>query len=298
MKSAFKTIGLWAKQRDERVAGLLPQLLAPLTAAGCTLLAEPGAAALLPGAGLPVRERAELGAACELVVVVGGDGTMLTAARSLAPHGIPLVGVNAGRLGFLTDLPAETAVRHLEQILAGDYQAEQRSLLAMQVVRQGEVRDTGLALNDVVVQKRDGGRMIDFESRVNGVFVCAHRADGMVVATPTGSTAYALSSGGPIVHPGLAALTLVPICPHTLSDRPVVVDGSAEIEIALQAGREQHAHVSCDGQASVALENGDCVRISRAAQNITLLHPRDYDYFAILRNKLHWGRARNNVIGR
>jgi len=298
MKNTFRTIGLWAKQQDERVAGLLPQLLAPLAAAGCTVLAEPDAAALLPEAGLPTRARAELGAACDLVLVVGGDGTMLTAARSLAPHGVPLVGVNAGRLGFLTDLPADTAVRHLEQILAGDYQAEQRFLLTMQVLRQGKAHAEGLALNDVVVQKWDGGRMIEFESRVNDVFVCAHRADGIVIATPTGSTAYALSSGGPIVHPDLAALTLVPICPHTLSDRPVVVDGSAEIDIVLQAGRGLQAHVSCDGQASVPLENGDRVRISRAAQAITLLHPRDYDYFAILRNKLHWGRSRTEDIGR
>src|SRR5690606_20156296 len=177
MKNTFRTIGLWAKQQDERVAGLLPQLLAPLAAAGCTVLAEPDAAALLPEAGLPTRARAELGAACDLVLVVGGDGTMLTAARSLAPHGVPLVGVNAGRLGFLTDLPADTAVRHLEQILAGDYQAEQRFLLTMQVLRQGKAHAEGLALNDVVVQKWDGGRMIEFESRVNDVFVCAHRAD-------------------------------------------------------------------------------------------------------------------------
>ncbi|HET9678988.1 MAG TPA: NAD(+)/NADH kinase, partial [Gammaproteobacteria bacterium] len=227
-----------------------------------------------------------------LLVVLGGDGTMLNAARALAGSGVPLVGINAGRLGFLTDLSAAEIPAHLDRILDGDYREERRALLRMQL---GKTQC--LAMNDVVVQKRDG-RMIEFETWVNGSFVCAHRADGIVIATPTGSTAYALSSGGPILNPGLDALVMVPICPHTLTDRPLVIDGNSRVEIVLGADRGMQAQVSCDGQSEVSVPDSERIVIQRADEYTVLLHPTGYDYFKTLRSKLHWGRDKEQDIGR
>lgn len=282
MATHFQTIALITKQGDRQLAPALTALLRHLESLGRSVLLDEAAAALAGRTGQPMES---LAAEADLVVVLGGDGTMLKVARATAPHTPPLVGINAGRLGFLTDLPATEASHHLDRILAGEFQQENRSLLRMRM------RDTtGLALNDVVVQKRDGGRMIEFETWVDGAFVCAHRADGIVITTPTGSTAYALSSGGPILQPGIDAIALVPICPHTLSDRPLVVDGNSRIDIVLAAGRGVEAQVTCDGQSGTELAAGGTVRVERAAERVSLLHPVDYDYFRILRGKLHWGR--------
>lgn len=293
MSQAFRNIGFIVKSGDPRVVALLATLVAHCRQRGLTVVVDHAAAKALPDAEFRGQDRETLAGHADLIVVVGGDGTMLNAARVVARRNVPLVGVNAGRLGFLTDLPASNAVTQLDGILNGRFHQEQRLLLDM---RSAET--AGLALNDIVVHKRDGGRMIEFETWVNGAFVCAHRADGVVVTTPTGSTAYALSAGGPILHPQLDAIAIVPICPHTLSDRPIVVGMESSVEIVLTSERGVGAQVTCDGQAGTKLPDGARVTIRRAKETLILLHPLDYDYFGILRTKLHWGRGQNKDIGR
>lgn len=275
----FQSIGLLAKHGDKRLAAALQELVAHLE-----------------GQKYKTRTLKKIQPGdtpdYDLLVVLGGDGTMLNAARALAGSGVPLVGINAGRLGFLTDLAATDIPQRLDDILNGHYTEERRALLHMQLGKT-----ICLAMNDVVVQKRDG-RMIEFETWVDGHFVCAHRADGVVIATPTGSTAYALSSGGPILNPGLDALVMVPICPHTLTDRPVVIDGNSQVEIVLHTGRGMQAQVSCDGQSDITVPETERVIIQRAVEYTTLLHPTDYDYYKTLRNKLHWGKDKEQDISR
>lgn len=233
--------------------------------------------------------RRRLAEHCDLVIVVGGDGTLLTAARSLADSGIPIVGVNLGRLGFLVDVLPDTLTEHLGEILAGRYTEDQRFLVDAEVIRDGELVRSGVALNDVVLRIKNVVRMIEFETWVDGVFVNIQRADGVVVSTPTGSTAYALSGGGPILHPSLEALLLLPICPHTMSSRPLVVPADCEVEIRICQHIQEIGQVVCDGQNNIDVAAGDRVRIRRKEQRIRLLHPADYDYYHILREKLHWG---------
>ncbi len=233
--------------------------------------------------------RREIAAHCDLAIVVGGDGTLLTAARSLAASGVPIVGVNLGRLGFLVDVSPETMADRLEEILSGQYTEEQRFLVETEIVRDGQVVQTAVALNDVVLRIKNVVRMIEFETWVNGAFVNMQRADGLVVSTPTGSTAYALSGGGPILHPSLEAMLILPICPHTLSSRPIVVDADSDIEIRIRENIRETGQVVSDGQNNIDVAAGDRVRIRRRARKIRLLHPADYDYFSILREKLHWG---------
>lgn len=291
MSTRFQHVGLLAKTGDARVAAAVAQCMDTLQAAGCEVLIGPNVHDLLGGdseAPVPLEDIARR---ADLLVVVGGDGSILAAARQLAGHAVPILGVNAGRLGFLADLPADAVPKHLGAILDGAYVEEQRRILKLNL-DNGTTGPTS-ALNDVVVQKHDHGRMIEFTTWVDGRFVCAHRADGLVIATPTGSTAYALSAGGPIMHPALDAVALVPICPHTLTDRPIVVSGSAQIEVRIEGQPPMSAQVICDGQASQELAPGDTVRVSLDSTTIALLHPKDYDYFKILRNKLHWGRDRS-----
>jgi len=233
--------------------------------------------------------RREIAEHCDLAIVVGGDGTLLTAARSLADAGIPIVGVNLGRLGFLVDVSPGTMTERLEQILSGEYTEEQRFLVQAEVLRDDRVIQRAAALNDVVLRIKNVVRMIEFETWVNGRFVNIQRADGMVVSTPTGSTAYALSGGGPILHPSLDAMLLLPICPHTLSSRPIVVDAASDIEIRIRPDIRETAQVVSDGQNNIDVAAGDRVRIRRKERKIRLLHPADYDYYHILREKLHWG---------
>jgi NAD+ kinase len=298
MSSRFQTVGIIGKTGDPRTAAVLPLLARLVADAGATARFELATAAACPGTA-PGVALADLVQQVELLVVVGGDGSMLAAARLAAPRGVPLVGINVGRLGFLADLAPASVATCFADILRGEHRAERRTLLsAERLSAAGQVTDLGLALNDVVVQKWDGGRMIEFETHVDGTFVCAHRADGLVIATPTGSTAYALSSGGPILHPGLDALVLVPICPHTLSDRPVVVQGSSRVEVQVAPAHAAQTQVTLDGQATVHLAAGDRVAVRRATVGVTLLHPPGYDYFDILRTKLHWGRGSEHDIGR
>ena len=235
------------------------------------------------------RPLATIGKDIDLAIVVGGDGTILHVARNLAQHGVPLIGVNLGRLGFLTDIPADRMYEELTSILDGDFKTEERILLEAEVVRNGKVLHSANAFNDVVVNKGQLARLIEFETWVDGEFVNSTRADGIIVATPTGSTAYALSAGGPILHPTLPAIVLVPICPHTLSDRPLAVSSNSRIEIVMTSTARQSAHVTLDGQTNFSIQDHDCVRVRRADRAVTLIHPTRRNHYEVLRAKLRWG---------
>lgn len=286
MKPRFKRIGLIVKRHDPKAVATLRDAVAFLARRDLAFVAEADTAEELRDHGVQAGDPGD----ADLVIVVGGDGTLLHAARVLAPREVPLVGINAGRLGFLADIPPEALGRSLDAVFAGDYVEEPRALLKAEVRHDGASRWQGTALNDVVVQKCDAGRMIEFETHVDSSYVCRHRADGIIMSTPTGSTAYALSAGGPILHPRLDAIAIVPICPHTLSDRPIVVNGDAEIEIRMRETESTSAQVVLDGQDHTDLAPGDCVVVRRDGPAARLLHPAGHDYYKLLRQKLHWGR--------
>lgn len=295
MARQFKTIALTGKYSDPRVGDSMTQLANHLANRGIRVLADPGAGM---GDTLPVETVSPpaLIEQADLIIAVGGDGTMLYAARLAAPHGRPLLGINRGRLGFLADVTRDEMIERVDEILAGDY-VEERRLMLEATLTEGGSTARALALNDVVLQKRETGRTIDFENWIDGVFVNAHRGDGLIIATPTGSTAYALSGGGPIIHPSLAAVTLVPICPHTLSDRPIVVGADSKLEIRLIERSDAQAEVTCDGHVLGALTEGGRLKVREADEQAILLHPRHHDYFRLLRSKLHWGRGNKNGDG-
>jgi NAD+ kinase len=280
----IQTVALIGKQHSPEVAEALRPLADFLRGRGVEVLVEESTAA--DGGGLPVVDYAAIGARADVAVVIGGDGTMLNAARQLAEFGVPLVGVNLGRLGFMTDIARKDMLAGAEDLLAGRFSAEQRLLLASAVLRGGESVFRTEAFNEVVVSKGDVGRMIELEVRVDGEFLYVLRADGMIVATPTGSTAYALSANGPILQPAVPGIALVPLSPHALSYRPITISDRSSVELTLLAPHDGAAHF--DGQARFATHAGDCVRITRSPHTVTLLHPPGYSYFAMLREKLHW----------
>lgn len=297
MSRRFQTIALTGKDRDPRVRDSLLILARHLATAGVRVVLDP--AIRMEFADVPVEAlaEAELGRAADLVIAVGGDGTMLYASRLVAGHDVPLLGINRGRLGFLADVTPGEMLRRLDEVLGGDYEEDHRLMLEASIDGNGTdqheaPRHRALALNDVVLQKRSSVRMLDFENWIDGVYVNTHGGDGLVIATPTGSTAYALSGGGPIVHPSLEALSLVPICPHTLSDRPIVVRADARIEIRVLERHESQAEVACDGVLLGELGAGDRLLVQAARERVVLIHPRGHDYFRLLRSKLHWGRGR------
>ncbi|HKY90750.1 MAG TPA: NAD(+) kinase [Nevskiaceae bacterium] len=285
--TSFRVVGVIGKRREPNVE-LLRELTGTLKELGCEVLVETHSA--LKSLDVPSVDRQELGQRCDLVVVVGGDGTLLDAGRSLASTSVRLLGVNQGRLGFMVDVAPEAMRENLAAIIGGSFETEDRLLLSATVERPG-VRDGAprLAVNDVVVRNQTTLRMIEFETWLEGEFISHHRADGVIVASPTGSTAYALSGGGPLLHPGLSAIALVPICPHTLSDRPIVVPDDRAIRLVIRGVDRAQAMATFDGQMSETLEAGDVVEIKRAAYPMRLIHPAGYSYFAILRNKLRWG---------
>jgi NAD+ kinase len=233
--------------------------------------------------------------ASDLAIVLGGDGTMLSIARRLAPHGVPLIGVNLGRLGFLTDIPLAGLEPTLGAMLDGQYTEERRTLLAVTIARADGSSVHAPALNEVVVNRGGLGSMIECAVEIDGRFVYAMRADGIIVATPTGSTAYALSAGGPIIDPQLASFLLVPVAPHALTHRPIAISDSAHIAITVLRARDAGFH--CDGQAFFTLAEGDRVMLSRAPHAARFLHPQGHDYFAMLREKLHWSATPERVSG-
>lgn len=284
----FRVVGVIGKRRDPNLE-LLRDLCNALRELGCKVLIESNPA--LRGE-IPDRavDRETLARSCELIVVVGGDGTLLDAGRSLAASTIPLLGVNQGRLGFMVDVAPETMHEHLRAIVGGEYEIEERLLLSATVERVGATASAPrLAVNDVVIRNQATIRMIEFETWLDAEFISNHRADGMIVASPTGSTAYALSGGGPLLHPALSAIALVPICPHTLSDRPIVVGSDRSIRIVIRGVDRAQAMVTFDGQTSETLEPGDVVEVRRADRLLRLIHPTGYSYFRILRDKLRWG---------
>jgi NAD+ kinase len=285
----FSSVALVGKYMDE--AALLSMqadltlLARHLLQRGLAVYVEANTARFVDCAGCHSASLNTIGENADLVIVMGGDGTMLSVGRSLRHTVAPLIGINRGRLGFLTDLQTDTMLSEIDRILAGEYQIESRMLLQSEICREGDCQQQTVALNDVVI--KSAFRLIELEVRVNGHFVSRQRADGLILTTPTGTTAYALSTGGPIMHPDLDAISIVPISPHTLSYRPITVPADSVIEVTVMHADE--AQLSFDGQGHLALKVGDCIRIQRATQEIQLLHPKEYCYFDMLRNKLNWG---------
>ena len=275
---------------DPRVAESARVALAHLVERGVTVRVD-CAAPLAASSAVSAVETAELSPGADLMIAVGGDGTLLYAAGLVARHGVPLLGINRGRLGFLTDVMPQDIATCLDAALAGQLDADERPLLTARLQHADGTSREALALNDVVLQKLATGRMLDFETRVTGRYVNTHAGDGIVVASATGSTAYALSCGGPIIEPQLDIVVLAPICPHTLSDRPIVVSGRSVIEIRMLERPDTRAQVTCDGSILGTLVPGERLEIRRAAERVTLLHPPGHDYFRLLRSKLHWGRG-------
>ena len=275
MMQEFSTVALGGLYADARVAKPMQRIAGHLKKAGITVVTTTDIAAELNT--VPVEDDG-LADIANLIVAVGGDGTMLHAATLAGDSGVPLLGVNRGRL------------ESIDRILAGDYSRDSRLRLKATLTQPDRNVHRALALNDVVLQRYDTVRMLDFETRVADRFVNAHMGDGLIVATPTGSTAYALSCGGPIIEPTLDAIVIVPICPHTLSDRPVVVSSSQHIDVSLLEREDTNAEVSVDGNTLGTLEPGGSLRIEASASRITLIHPPGYDYYEILRSKLNWGR--------
>ncbi len=294
MPHQFKSIALVGNARDLRVAECMLSLAAHFSAQGVRAMVAPDVGLVFPPDSVTPCPEREFATRAELIIAIGGDGTMLYAGRLIAGHAVPLLGVNRGRLGFLTDVSPASMLEDVDQVLAGNYTEDRRSLIAARLERRSGETAQALALNDVVINKRDTGRTMDFETTINGRFVNTHGGDGIVIATATGSTGYALSAGGPIVEPDLDVWVLAPICPHTLSDRPIIVRAGSKVQVRLSDRFEITAQVTCDGFPIGDLSQGDHLYAERADAQITLLHPPGYDYYRLLRSKLHWGRGAFN----
>jgi NAD+ kinase len=288
-KNALSAVGLFGKYGDRKVGEVIHMLREFLIGCHLRVMIEEATAELMDTPPAESHTLSEIGENADIAIVVGGDGTMLNVARNLARYEVPLIGINLGRLGFLTDIPRDTMLEGLAEILDGDYHSEERILLQAEVVREGRVQHASNAFNDVVVNKGQLARLIEFESYINKEFVNSTRADGIIIATPTGSTAYALSAGGPILYPTLPAIVLVPICPHTLSDRPLAVSSESVIEIVMTHTSFQSAHLTLDGQINYTLQDKDVVRVHRADKPVTLIHPSKRNHYDVLRAKLRWG---------
>ena len=288
-KSAFASIAIIGKYLNksalQQMQNDLANLARHLAAKNIIVWLEENTAQGAKLTGFNTAKLEHIGEKVDLAIVMGGDGTMLSVARALMHSNTPLVGVNRGRFGFLTDLRAEDMLSAIDNILAGHHHTETRMLLTASVYRADKQVHQGVALNDIVI--KSGLRLIELEVKIDGKFMHKQRSDGLILSTPTGTTAYALSAGGPILHPDLDAIALVPISPHTLSNRPIVLNSTSKIEISLV--QVDDAQISYDGQFLLALEVGDKVLVLRAVKDITLLHPTDYCYFEMLRNKLNWG---------
>ena len=290
MAFPVRTCALVGRFADPRIAESLAALLPHLASRGVEALVSEDAELPPEAPAKRVPER-EFGLRADLVIAVGGDGTLLYGARLVAGHGVPLIGVNRGRLGFLTEVMPQDMLPSVDAALAGELEEDQRPLLTARLSRpSGQVAES-FAMNDVVMQKHDTGRTLDFETRIDGIYVNTHDADGIIVASPTGSTAYALSCNGPIIEPHLPALVIAPICAHTLSDRPIVVAADRVVEIALLERPDTQANVTCDGALLGPLACEDRLEVTTSSERVTLLHPKGHDYYRLLRSKLHWGRG-------
>ncbi len=286
---SFQSIGIISRPRRSDLAVVVPPLLKWLEARGVQTLLDEETANCLPD-GWKGETRQRVADASQLLLVLGGDGTLLAAARLAAPRGIPVLPINMGSLGFLTNFTLQELHPALDDTLEGRFSLSERVMINVELGRAGKVIDSQRVLNEVVINKGALARMIELELIIDGGFVCRYRADGLIVATPTGSTAYSLSAGGPIVHPTVESFVITPICPHMLSDRPLVIRDSSSIEMKL-SGNTESVFLTLDGQRGIPLQPADIVRASRAKEMLKLIQPPKKSYFEILRNKLKWGEA-------
>ena len=285
----FRTIGIFSRPRRANISDVVRPLLDWLVKRGIRGLYDSETAeSLRDEAGGQTRD--VLARECDLILVLGGDGTLIAAAREAAPFGIPVLPINLGSLGFLTSFTLEELYPALEETIAGHLEASERMMLTASLVRDGKVVDSQRVLNEAVITKGALARMIELELLIDGEFVCRYRADGLIVATPTGSTAYSMSAGGPIVHPAVESIILTPICPHTLSDRPLVVGDCCNVEMRLR-GAAESVYLTLDGQKGLLMESEDRVLIARAKERLKLIQPHRKSYYEILRSKLKWGEA-------
>ena len=286
MTSSAKTIALVGKYNAPGITESIVELANFLESAGHTVVFESETALNMELRDFNIMAAPEIGKHADAAIVIGGDGTMLGIARQLAPYDVPLIGINQGRLGFITDIPLDGMMPAVTEILNGKYVAEQRSLLQAIVVRDGNQIFSGVAFNDIVVSRGAGSGMVELSVDVDNHFMYNQRSDGLIVSTPTGSTAYALSAGGPLLHPNLSGIVMVPIAPHALSNRPIVLSDSSEICIEIVAGRDMS--VNFDMQSFASLLTKDRIIINRSAHTVTFLHPEGWNYYDTLREKLHW----------
>ncbi len=289
MSKTFSVIGVIGKPRDQYALQTHQELITWLVGKGYSVLVDDRLKDLLhTDVEVEFAEIVKIGERADLAIVVGGDGNMLGAARVLSRYDISVIGVNKGNLGFLTDLDPDNFTQALEEVLSGDYIEEERFLLEAEVHRHGQIKSRNSALNEAVLHPGQVAHMIEFEVYIDNRFAFSQRSDGLIVSTPTGSTAYSLSGGGPILSPSLNSISLVPKFPHTLSSRPLVVDGKRRITLVVSPDNSGTLEVSCDGQIALPVTPGDEVVIYQSPHVLKLIHPNDYSYYRVLRNKLGW----------
>jgi len=289
MASKFKTVGIIGKVRSPGVKETLRALINYLQSLNQKIIVEKESCEILSDNTLPSIARDQLGKNCDLLIVVGGDGSLLHAAHAIVQDETPVLGINRGSLGFLTDIhPKELS--KIEAILNGKYILEKRFLFSSIIKNHGKTLGTAIALNEVALIPDIVPHMIEFEIYIDNQFVCSQDSDGLIIATPTGSTAYALSAGGPIIHPQLDAMVIVPMFPHTLSNRPIVIDGNAEISIVITPNNRASPRLTCDGQVCLNVPPVSHISVQKHSKRLQLIHPVDYQYYESLRSKLHWGR--------
>ncbi len=287
MNSQFSCVGLVGRIANESTQYALKNLLDFLSSRNVNVLLDEETSSVLDDSDVDIVSRKLLGKKCDLIIVVGGDGSILSAARSFAGNKVKLLGINRGRLGFLTDISPEEIEAKVSAVLEGKYLSEKRFLLSAELIRNGENVSNNLALNDVVIHPGQFIRMIEFDLYINGEYVYRQRSDGLIISTPTGSTAYALSCGGSIMHPNLDAIVLVPMNPHTLTSRPIIVHGDSEIKLKI-LDKQINPHMSCDGQTHVVTQEGDEVQVKKATKEVELIHPEDHNFYETCRSKLGW----------
>lgn len=289
MKSQFRHVALIGKYHTHGSRSALESIAYFLCTHGCDVAIEQDTASNTGLTQYPILDVAGIGAHCDLGLVVGGDGTMLGIGRLLAQFGIPLIGINQGRLGFITDIAFADYQTLLAPMLRGEFEEDRRWMMKAKVVRDGRCVFDAIAMNDVVVNRGATSGMVELRVEVDGRFLANQRADGLIIATPTGSTAYALSAGGPLLHPSIGGWVLVPIAPHTLSNRPIVLADSGEITVEIVAGRDASANF--DMQSLATLLHGDRITVRRSDHQMQFLHPKGWSYFDTLRKKLHWNEG-------
>ncbi|WP_246128521.1 NAD(+) kinase [Pleionea sediminis] len=285
----FKNIGIVGKPRNPQAAETIQTLHDHLITEDCEIWVQDSLSGDLNSDKAHFIAPDKLGQSVDLIIVVGGDGSMLNAGRTQIQHQVPMVGINRGHLGFLTDVRPTEVVERISEILRGQYRAEDRYILNAEVIRDQTIIGHSTAVNEVVIHPGEIAKMLEFELFIDDHFVYSQRSDGLIISTPTGSTAYALSGGGPIISPQVDALVLVPMFPHTLSSRPIVIDANSVVELALAQDSRHSPMVSCDGQENIGLTPGDRIRIKKHPQPMRILHPDSHDYYEVLRRKLGWG---------